>query len=385
MSVETIHIWELGERVNVKLDADFLLTLNQEVKKQYGTKEAIHRVLRRRYALPFSTFKARLKTGYRYFLDLEIVLVLCDLLGISRYEMQRHIIAYKSRRGVNEIRYPILPLRVTPIVDMLIAHHIGDGTVVDPKKGRKPYFSYRQFDRQYMALYVQKIESVFGKIHYRKPYADVTRSYFPTVVSPLLFKLYDADTRSFLSTTARIPPVILAKGADSLLAFLLGMIIDEGTVDSTTIVIVLKNKPLVKDLAELCARLEYPVTVTERPRGKYAEYGYLFIRKEGVKRLWKDYLVLREKYPEVELGRKGEQIAASLALQERPIRNTAGNDHIIVSLLSQESLTVNQLARTLKMTRQGVRHHLQKLALAGRIERKRNGDGEYLYAVRNFK
>ena len=76
---------------------------------------------------------------------------------------------------------------------MLVAHHIADGNVVNPKNGRKPYFSYRQYDEKYRRLYIKKIESVFGKLNHNNSYLNdkkITKIYFPVPCSELMFNLY---------------------------------------------------------------------------------------------------------------------------------------------------------------------------------------------------
>ena len=112
------------------------------------------------HLLTFFVFKDRMKRGYRYFIDLEIFLHLCDLLRIPLGTFQKNIIAYKSRGGVNHIKNPILPIKTSPIFYMIIAHHLGDGGIVDPKRGRKKYFCYRQYNKKLRLLYIRKLESI---------------------------------------------------------------------------------------------------------------------------------------------------------------------------------------------------------------------------------
>ena len=156
--VEDINIWELGERINIRVNQEFLNIINHEIKRVFVTKANAHAALSLYHSLPIKVFCQNLKSSYKYYIDLEIFLGLCTILNISRYELQRNIIAYKLRRSHNYISSPRLPIRISPIFDMLIAHHIGDGNVVDPKRNRRPYFSYRQFNQQNMHLYQKKLE-----------------------------------------------------------------------------------------------------------------------------------------------------------------------------------------------------------------------------------
>lgn len=381
-SNKEINIWELGDRINVKLDISFIDLINMKIKEKFVSKREIYKKLIKYYKIPFSVFKNRIKRGYKYFIDLEIVLGLCKLLDINLYYMQQNILAYKTKRGWNYIENPKLPIKITPLFDMLVAHHIGDGTVINPKGNRKPYFGYRQFNKKYMSLYVKKIESVFGKINMKNEYKDKTRTYFPTVLSELLFKVYNLNTRSFLSKSARIPPTLFNKNKKFLLAFLLGIIIDDGYIDSTMIVIGLHNQNLAKDQKKVCDILGYKARYTERIGKNYENCGYVNILKEGLIKLWKDYNELKKEFTEVDLGYKGEQIKANLMISQRQIKRIPGNNKLILKLLSNKNLTVNEIAREILMTRQGVRYHIHKLEKIGKIKKiGTKGENNFIYQL----
>ena len=382
-NIEKINIWDLGDRINVKINQEFIDYINNQIKHKFQTKRNIHKELIKYHEISFSVFKNRMKRDYTYFIDLEIIVNLCKILGIDLQTMQENIVAYKSRGGYNYIENPRLPIKITPIFDMLIAHHIGDGNVVDPKRNRKPYFGYRQYDRHYMAIYIKKIESVFGNIRYKEPYKDKTRSYFPTAVSYLLFKTYNLNTKSFLSKSARVPREIFKKEWKFLLAFLLGIIIDDGHVDSTMIVVGIKNKELAKDLIKICNILGYESKYTERTKNDYREYGYVNILKKGMMKLWSDYIELLREYPEVNLGHKGEKIKEFIDRLKKPKIYIKGNKDIILKELFKENLTVNELAKKLNMTRQGARYLIKELIKEEKVEFKSLiKNGNYRYGLR---
>tara|TARA_Y100000310_G_scaffold341163_1_gene439418 strand:- start:1441 stop:2406 length:966 start_codon:yes stop_codon:yes gene_type:complete len=307
-----------------------------------------------------------MKRGYRYFIDIEILVNICKILQISLYQLQENIVAYKTRRGGNHIEKPKLPIEITPIFDMLIAHHIGDGNVVNPKRGRMPYFSYKQFDNKYRNLYISKIESVFGKLNYKNKYFDregQTQIYFPVAVSNLLFTFYNLDVQSFKSLTARIPKEIFHKNWKHKLAFLIGIIVDEGSVDSTLIVVGMKNEEIIKDLGMLCNDLEYSYSIRKGKTGMF----HLYIH--SLKKFYQDYLTLLNEYPEVHLGYKGKKIEQNFKISERSIKRVPGNRKIILEMLSKEKLSVNEIAIRILMTRQGVRYHIRKLEQQEKITR----------------
>lgn len=238
-----------------------------------------------------------------------------------------------------------------------------------------------------MQLYIKKIESVFGEIKFKRPYEDKTRSYFPTSVSYLLFKIYNLNTKSFLSKKARIPEEIFRKNWKHKLAFLLGVIIDDGHVDSTLIVIGLRNRKLAQDLQKICQLLNYKSTYTERIIEGYKEYGFLSILKDGTKKLLEDYNKLKKEYLEVHLGYKEEQIERIFRINKREIKRVPGNAKIILKMLSKVDLTVNEIAKEVFMTRQGVRYHIHKLERQKRIRKVGiKGNNNYIYSLsKSFK
>ena len=101
--MDEANIWDLGDKINIKVKKGFIDLINQKIAQKFSTKRKIHRELIKYYNLPYSTFRYRMKRGYRYFIDLEILLNLCKILDLSVYQLQNNILAYKTRRGWNYI------------------------------------------------------------------------------------------------------------------------------------------------------------------------------------------------------------------------------------------------------------------------------------------
>jgi hypothetical protein len=380
--MEFFNIWDL-ERINIKLNPQFFKNINQEILFKYKTKRNAYNNIFYDKEIPQTTFRNLLKESNmkKFFVPLEIFIRICEKLNIPKEVLQENIISYKTSNGINYIEKPILPIKITPVFHMLFAHHIGDGTVINPKKGRLPYFGYRQFDKFYRINYIRKIESVFGKINFKEEYFEKsTRPYCPSAISTTFFKYYGLNVNGFLSKTARIPNKIYFNGKDHLLAILLAFIIDEGHIDSTLIVIGLKNKSLVLDLKKICDSLEYRSKITYRD-GDYEDYGYLYILREGMKNLYKDYLLLNVKYPVVDMGWKGVMIENSLKIYSRDIKRVKGNKEIILKILKNEQLSVNQLAIRLNMTRQGIRFHIHNLIKDKKIKVLDKNNPNWIYGV----
>jgi len=379
--MEEFSLWDL-ERINIKVSDKFLLDLNQKIFKISTRKIKAYKILFKEKEIPWISFKNMLKPSYikNFFVPLEIYIKICEKLNISREELQKNIVAYKTAGGPNYISEPILPIKITPVFHMIFAHNIGDGTVINPKKGRLPYFGYRQFDKFYRVSYIKKLESIFGKLKFKEDYfEESTRPYCPPSISTLFFKYYNLGVDGFNSLTSRISPKIVDK--DSLLAVLIAFIIDEGHVDSTQITIVLKNKELVQDLKKICDKLGYESKITYRNNDTYKDYGYLNILRDGMKKIYSDYQVLNNEYPVIDLGWKGNKISNSFKIKNRPIYKIKGNQELILKILKTDFSSVNQIAAKINMTRQGVRYHIHNLLKAGKIRILNKNTDNWIYGV----
>ncbi|PIN78063.1 hypothetical protein COV15_00165 [Candidatus Woesearchaeota archaeon CG10_big_fil_rev_8_21_14_0_10_34_12] len=382
--MDLFNIWDL-ERVNIKPNKKLIKKLNKNIFSQFKTKPKAHIEIFPDKKVPFSTFKNLLKESYikHFFVPLDVYLEIIDRLNISREYFQENIIAYKTAGGTNYVECPTLPIKITPVFDMLFAHHVGDGTVINPKKGRLPYFGYRQFDKFYRVAFVKKLENIFGKINFFKEgyFENSTRLYCPPVLSSLFFKYYNVKIEDFLSWKARIPQIIFDKGDESILAVLIAFIIDGGSIDSTQITISLKNKLLVQDLGEISNNLGYKFKITQAKSEQVKGYWRLHILRESMKKLWEDYLELNKNYPIIDLGIKGEKIKKSLEIYSKKIYKTGGNKEIILGILRNEQLSINQLAYMINMTRQGVRFYIHNLIKEGKIRLIENKGLNWVYGI----
>lgn len=376
-----INIWQFDSRVSIKIEETLLKKLKETIFSRYKTKRKFYESLKGKTGFSFKTFSGILKEGYqkRFFIPLKLWIEICESIGINRHELQENIVAYKTSNGPNHIYNPILPVKITPAFDMIIAHNIADGTVIDPKKGRLPYFGYRQFDNLFRRLYIAKLESVFGAIYFPSEYyLATTRPYCPPVLASLFFKVYGLNTRSFLSKTARIPKEILKKNREHLLAVLIAFVIDEGWVDSTMVGIALKNIGLARDIFRICKKLGYRTTFSSR-----GEYGTVSILRSGMEEFFEDYKKLVKKYPEMTLGKIETKIESGFRIYNRPIYKTKGNKELILRMLQREDLTVNQIALRMSMTRQGVRAHIKNLEKDNSITKiGRIGERNIVYGIK---
>lgn len=197
------HIWELGERISVEIDPLFLKRILDCIYLQYGTIKLFYDVLPK-CRLSYSSFKQELKPSHRFFRDLDSLVLSCNVLKIPLVELEIAVKKYKIRRGKIVVECPLFPLRITPIFDMLIAHHMGDGCTIIGNNNRETRFGYKQFDNNYRRLYTKKICSLYGNVDELEQ-GDRISTKCPALLSRLFITHYGLDDASFRSTTARVP------------------------------------------------------------------------------------------------------------------------------------------------------------------------------------
>jgi hypothetical protein len=360
-----IGIENFPKRAAVRVSQEFLALLKTQARKQFGSLAKLSHKMASPDLAGATIYSELKNTRQKQLFPLPVLLRCCKACNTPLNILQQNIAEYGLRRSNLLVTKPTIPIRTTPIFDMLYAHHIADGFVVDPKHNRMPYFGYCQFDTFYRLLYFEKIQAVFGQINFDYYNAlATTKIYCPPSVSQFFFKAYDAGPRDFLSETALLPQEILKKPKEHLLAVLIAFLIDEGHVDGSCLVIRLKNRLLVQQLHEICKRLKYDSKISAEPN----DYAVLYVLSKGIPPLWQDYIELSERYPVIDLGWKGERIRNYLECKNRTIRNTPGNKARILMLLKERPLTINDVAEKIKMTRQGARYILLQLVNEQKIQ-----------------
>ena len=86
-----------------------------------------------------------------------------------------------------------------------------------------------------------------------------------------------------------------------------------------------------------------------------------------MRNLYADYIKLRQIYPEVDLGFKGEQIADVAKRVNKPKYFVKGNKEIFLKLLKDEPMTTRQIALKTNMTKQGAGYIIKELIKECRI------------------
>jgi predicted ArsR family transcriptional regulator len=362
--MEEIHVNDLkGVNINILLSEKFAIEFFRKIKESKIKLPKLYKELRPE--MPFCTFKAILKPSYKNFRPLWLILDVCERIKINPNELEKNIISYRTKKSRNIVVEPKFPIRITPAFDMIVAHIMGDGHCFNIE-GRDPYFGYKQFNSELLMNFLEKTESVFGKIKYENEYFPISKTiHLPSAISCIMMNYYNFKPEHFLEKNARLTTKMLENCKDNLLGILIAFIIDEGHVDSSSIVIGMYNIGLLEDLQKICRNLNYDNKITSD--GKRS---FLYILSDGVKKLWHDYLMLKKKYPEIKMGYKEDLIHDFIIRKEKLWRSKGSgeNKNLIIELLNEKSRTVIEISKILRISRQGVKYHLSFLRKKGIVD-----------------
>lgn len=362
-----IGIENFPERAAVRVRPEFLAFLKMKARTLFGSLAKFSQQMSSPELAGTTIYSSLKKIHQKQLFPLPVLLRCCRTCDIPCNILQQNIIQYGLRRSHLLVTKPTLPILLTPVFDMLYAHHIADGFVVDPKRNRLPYFGYRQFNTFYRLLYFEKIQDVFGQINLNYDNAlATTEVYCPPSASHFFFKAYGVGPRDFLSETSLLPQTILKKPKEHLLAVLIAFLIDEGHIDGSCAVITLKNHILIGQLEHICQRLGY-ATTTKHHTNKYAA---IYLLARGLRKFWNDYCETIKQYPVMDLGWKGERILSVIEGAQRKFNRVPGNKQQILQLLKKRPATINEMALHLRMTRQGVRYLVKRLVQERNVVKK---------------
>lgn len=379
--MEEIHVNDLkGVNINILISEKFSNKFFRKIKENKIKIPKLYRELKPE--MPSSTFKNILKPSYKNFRPLWLILDICEKIRITPNELEKNIVSYRTKKSRNVVIRPKFPIRITPLFDMIIAHIMGDGHCFNIE-GRDPYFGYKQTNIDLLMNFLEKTESVFGKIQYENEYFTRSKTiHIPSAISCIMMNYYKLSAEDFLEKNARLPLKILNKNKENLLGILIAFIIDEGHIDSSCVVIGMYNRGLLKDLQTICNRMNYENKITTD-----GKRNHLYILANGVKRFWVDYHTLKKKYPEIVMGYK-ENLINDFILRKGKKWRTAGtgeNKNKIIELLKEHPRTVIEISKILQISRQGIKHHLSELKNKGIVEIIGQGyAGSHIYKLRKY-
>jgi len=382
--MESIHIDKFPLNTSIIVKKEFLTNLIKLLKKEKIHYKELYNKFPNKTKIKFNSFKDNLKISYKNYRRLDILMYICNKVGVSFKRLERKIISYKTKRGTIIIKNPKLPIKTSPIFYMLYGHIMADGHFAKNKGIRSGYVIYTQYNKNLRLSFLDKVNYVFGELKFQKEYFQTSKKIcLPEVISLILSKHLNYTERDFLTENARFPDYFFKLNKKSQLAILISFIMDEGNIDSGQIIIRLINKPLLLNLKRICDNLKYPSKITN---GKNKMYN-LYILKEGLKKFWRDYNILNKNYPFLTMNYKEKEIENYIK-RNRKIWVSSGKNvtkNKIISLLEKGPLKVKDISYFLQLSRQGIKYNLNNLLKEKIISRKVLGKGFQYILIKNIK
>jgi DNA-binding transcriptional ArsR family regulator len=313
---------------------------------------------------------------YEYFIyqnspiTLNTLLKICDIMRISKKDMQENIVMYKQKLVPikNSISKPKLPIEINPYLTSIVSNLYFDGSV--PKDGKGTY--YNQKREKIMEGFIKRLEFVFGKINYslKRDHRGVLKLRVPRIIGEICKEIYGVE--DFSSINAKYPKLLYSLSKDHKIAFLLSAILDEGSItyDGSTQFGV-HNKELCGYVLDICKELNLKTTTLNKKQKKDYYYFYIKSKKEFLEII--NYF--EKKYPLFSLDYKKERLKKYFETLKKPgLRNKKGGDmrkEEIINSLSKKDMSVNELCKELLIPPRTLRRHLYVLFKNGKVNRKK--------------
>jgi len=238
------------KEVVIFLEENFRIKLYQNILKILKTKKEFLKFFNKKSGRFIEAWRyGKIKRNKNWIT--EQGLVLNDLLKASKFlsknnlkefnieNLQKSIIAYKSRGKSLWIKNPILPIKLKPELFRIISHMICDGSAL------KNTHYYKNTRRELLEQLDKDLKYVFGGVETTFYNNNLI---VPNLIFKILTKVFNFKTGTFES---RIPKILYKLPKEYSSKFIQAFFDDEGTVATSNLKFYSHNKKLLQDLMGL--------------------------------------------------------------------------------------------------------------------------------------
>ncbi len=369
------HIWELVDNSKVKICVNLEASLKEKIALQ--VKGKIEKI-----ATQLNINKARL---YEYFIHkssfipLNVLLNLCKLLKLSEFDIEKKVIAYRQHHSNVIIKSPKLPLKITPLTTFLTSHIYFDGSL--PKDGRGTYYNNKS--KAIMKDFTDSLNNAFGDVHHiiSLDHKGVLKCGMPRIIGEILKFIY--KVRSFACKESEISNFILSLPYEHKLAFVIGALVDEGSVAyDGSVIFGVANYKLASQTNKLCRGVG--IKTSQVKRKKNSDFYYFYVK--NIKTLRKKASYIQRRFKPISLEYKMKRLEKALIIREQKFKYTPdfaeARRKKILDALKYKSTTANNLAISLLISPRSIRRHLQYFIIGGKVVKEKVSN-EYLYSLKH--
>ncbi|MBS3155936.1 ArsR family transcriptional regulator [Candidatus Woesearchaeota archaeon] len=339
-----IHWWNFPEDIRILIDdKGYRKSIFRETSAKIAKKLGVSRTWLVHWRIG--------KKGKSCYIPVSKLKKLHEIYKIPKSKTENFITSYRTSCG-KCIDNPILPILESPELFQIIGHLYGDGSVTKDKYSS----SYCNTSNETRANIRHMIHLVFGKAEL-KEYHKSHIIKIPSAISKIVMYHYKIDT--FYTFSSKIPEQIIKKEPSLVKGIIKAFIIDEGSIKDSNIDIYSANLNLMKDLQNICLKLNYNHSPIKRGSGCF----YFKIYAESIKKIAKDLIPLPH-------TKKNEQLLFIIKKQKRSWnhKNVGRTKKDILELLSKKSMTAYELGLKLLISSKTIReHHLKKLEKEGKV------------------
>jgi len=373
-----IHIWDLLKIPNLCIAVNTKKLLKDEIKNKILNNISL-------VAKNLDIKPARL---YEYFIwqksaiPLNILISLSRDLNITKNKIEKGIIIYKQLYvpEKNSIKWPKLPIEISPYLTSTLSNLFFDGSV--PKDGKGTY--YNQKNKEIMEDFIKKLKYIFGDVSYSLTldHRGVLKCRVPRLIGEICRGIFEVG--SFGTFDSRIPKKIFDFNIEHKIAFVLTALIDEGSIAyDGNIIFGISNKNMCEDVRKLC--IEIGLKADKIRTKKNSNFYYFHIL--SLKELYNLLLKFSKKYPLISLRYKEERLKKALEIKNQKHYHSRSFTNKRKSLLFEElknkKCSINYLCSKYLIPPKTIRRDMYLMMKEGKVARKKVGN-EYFYYLANF-
>jgi len=287
-------------------------------------------------------------------------------------EIQKYIIGYKARHGII-INNPKIPIMDSTDLRAFVTHVFCDGTAQNIAQRTCKYDSTSYGAVEGFRDLLKVFGSINRKITFHKrlfPAKDAYRVSFPKAIAKILINKFG----SFDSDKARIPKEFFRGDRKLLSAIVRAFLIDEGSIRDTRITFTSKNILLLKDLIEICKKLDYKCC---KIRKTWTAYEFT-IGSESLKQVYTDLMKISPL--SIDYKQKRLEFGVKILDYKKNFSNIKGE---ILEALEENPLTNVELSHKIACRARAAWGYLKELERDGLIkgEKVAGRHGAYIYEL----
>jgi len=373
---EKVHFEDFPKTIYINLDiefrkkffSDFCNKFNSDKEAALYLFEKAKKYSRNDFNSLYSQIRQYKTFNTEKFIPIWLILEVAKINKYNLKVIEKNIGSYNSQRGV-VIKDPILPIKVTPEFDSILAHMLGDGT---DKRNKSNTGDYCQYNKISLYNFIDKIKKVFGTIELKVNDKKVNVSSCIILILKKYFNISDFGTFA-----SYLPKKLFTHSKYHKLAVILSFIVDEGTVYDN-VSIRMANKKIINDIRRLIISCGYSCRqIRKTPNISGTTCYKVSLLNSDLKCISNDIKKLSHLFPTCTLVHRQESFnfLANYSRSCARKRYYGETKRLILELLNNKKYKTYELAKILNISRRTTSIHLDELEKQNKV---------YLYKVTNM-